>query len=80
MHGAQRLGVEAGVVKRGTTGLLDCGHRAIDADAQRSRPGNAASEQTSLRVLDAGATTRAATVDADEKRTGGRGAVIPRPV
>jgi hypothetical protein len=77
VHGAQRAGIEPGVVERGTTRFLDFGQCAIDSDAQCGRPRDAAPEQISFRILNAGATARAATVDADEKRSGWRGCCHP---
>jgi hypothetical protein len=72
VHGSQCVGLEASIFSCGTASLLDLGQRAIDADTQRSRTGNTAAKQISLRILDARATTRAATVDTDEKRFGWR--------
>src|SRR5262249_42575297 len=67
VHRSQCVGLETGVFSRGTASLLDLGQRTIDADTQRGRAGDAAAKRSSLRVLDARATTRAATVDTDEK-------------
>jgi len=46
---------------------------AFETPEGTSRARNAVSKQISVRVFDARATTRAATVDTDEKRTGWRG-------
>src|SRR5262245_15060562 len=70
MHRGQRVWAEPGFLERDAAGLLHFGKRAVDAQAQRGRPRNTGAEQGSLGVLDPRATTRAATVDADEQRTG----------
>ena len=70
MHRAQRVGAKPGFVERGAAGLFHFGKRAVDAEAQRRRAGNAGAEHASLRVLDARAASGAAAVDADEQRTG----------
>ncbi len=67
MHRAKRLGAKSGFLDRGTAGLFHFGKRAVDAEAQRGRAGNAGAKHYSFRVLYARATSRAAAVDADEQ-------------
>jgi hypothetical protein len=69
MQGAQRFGAKPGFLEREATRFFHFGKRFLDAYAQRGRPGNAGSEQASLRILDARTATGTATVDADEQRT-----------
>ena len=70
VHGAERVGAEAGFLDRGAAGLFHFGQRAVDAEPQRGRAGNAGPEQASFGVLDARAAAGAATVNADEQRAG----------
>ena len=67
MHGAQRVGTKPGFLERSAAGLFHFGKRAVDPYAQRSRAGNAGTEQASLRVLDARTASRAATINAEEQ-------------
>src|SRR5262245_14442378 len=67
MHRVQRVWAEPGFLERDPAGFLHFGKRAVDAQAQRGRPGNTGAEQGPLGVLAPCAATRAATVEADEE-------------
>src|SRR5262249_42008235 len=66
----QHLECKPRLVGRRATGLFHFGKRAPDAQPERCGTGDAGAEQTSLRIFDARAAAGAATVDADEQRTG----------
>jgi hypothetical protein len=69
MHGAQRVAVKAGFLKRDTAGFFYLDKRAIDSQPQRGGAGNAAAKETPTAVLDARTAAGAATVDAGEQDT-----------
>jgi hypothetical protein len=69
MQRAYCFWAKPGVLERNPARFLHLGKRALDADAQRGRTGDACPQQPSLGVFNARAAASAAAINADKQRT-----------
>jgi hypothetical protein len=70
MNRAEHAGPKPRFHKRGAASFFNFGKRAVHANAQSSRAGDACPQQASLIVFDARAAAAAATVNADKQESG----------